>query len=152
MKLPDGSQAVRELVLHPGAVAILARDQEGRFVLVRQFRAAADGFLWEIPAGKLEPEESPLQCAQRELLEETGFVAEAWEEVQAFYTTPGFSDERMTLFAATTLRSAATRNEEEIAEQIAVSPARFREMIEQGLIVDGKTLLAFYARVNDRLP
>ena len=152
LTLPDGRHAVRELVLHPGAVAIAAFDESGNILLVRQFRAAADDFLWEIPAGKLEPGERPLECAKRELTEETGMAAETWTEAFTFFTTPGFTDERITLFSAHTLREVAARNVDEIQQTAMVSPQALQRMILDGRIIDGKTLLAFFALVRDRLP
>ena len=152
LTLPDGHQAVRELVLHPGAVAIAAFDSEDRILLVRQYRAAAGDFLWEIPAGKLEPHETPLACAKRELKEETGMAADEWSKALAFFTTPGFTDERITLFSARHLVEVAARNLQEIPEMTMVSAQAFHRMIADGDIIDAKTLLAFYALVRDRLP
>jgi ADP-ribose diphosphatase len=90
----------REIVEHPGAVAIVAVDSEGHVTLVRQRREAARKQLLELPAGTLQEGESPLECAQRELKEETGLRGGSWREVAAFYTTPGFCRERMHLFFA----------------------------------------------------
>jgi ADP-ribose pyrophosphatase len=90
----------REIVEHPGSVAILPVDREGRVVLVRQLREAARGELLELPAGGLEPGEEPAATARRELREETGLHGGRWRELAAFYTTPGFCRERMHLFLA----------------------------------------------------
>jgi ADP-ribose pyrophosphatase len=90
----------REIVEHPGAVAIVAVDREGRLALVRQLREAVRGELLELPAGTLEPDEDPLAAACRELAEETGLTGGTWTQAAAFYTTPGFCRERMTLFFA----------------------------------------------------
>jgi ADP-ribose pyrophosphatase len=90
----------REIVEHPGAVAIVAVDSEGMVALVRQPREAARKELLELPAGTLEDGEEPLECARRELEEETGLTGGTWRELAAFYTTPGFCRERMHLFAA----------------------------------------------------
>ena len=102
VELESGRQATREVVEHPGAVAILAWDGE-RLAAVRQWRQAAAAELLEIPAGTREPGESPLVTAQRELAEECGLSAARWEEGPAFYTAPGFSTELLTLFLATNL-------------------------------------------------
>lgn len=133
-------------------MAIAAFDAQGHILLVRQYRAAAGDFLWEIPAGKLEPGERPLDCAKRELAEETGLAAETWAEAFTFYTTPGFTDERITLFSAHTLQAVGARNADEIQETTMVSPQAFHRMIRDGRIIDAKTLLAFFALVRDRLP
>ena len=90
----------REIVEHPGAVAIVAVDGDGKVALVRQRREAARKLLLELPAGTLEDGESPLESAKRELEEETGLTGGTWRELAAFYTTPGFCRERMHLFAA----------------------------------------------------
>jgi ADP-ribose pyrophosphatase len=106
----------REIVEHPGAVAIVAVDREGMVTLVRQRREAARKRLLELPAGTLEDGEQPLESAQRELQEETGLTGGTWREVAAFFTTPGFCRERMHLFFAEGLDSgeAQTENDEEL--------------------------------------
>ncbi|MDQ4129589.1 MAG: NUDIX hydrolase [Actinomycetota bacterium] len=103
-RFDDGSEATREVVSHPGAVAIVAHDGE-RLYLVRQPReAVGEESLLEVPAGKLDEGESPLESARRELAEELGKEADAWTRLTSFYSTPGFTDERMHLFLATDLR------------------------------------------------
>jgi len=104
----DGETAEREIAEHPGAVGIVAHDGE-RIYLVRQPReAVAEAALLEVPAGKLDVEgESPLECAQRELVEEIGMRASAWTEIKRFYTSPGFAEEEVTLFVATGLDEVA---------------------------------------------
>lgn len=139
---PDESRIEREVVAHPGAIAILAGASSDEILLVRQDRHAAGQHLWEIPAGTLEPGESPLDCARRELREETGFEAEVWRERFSFYTTPGFSNERITLFLADRLHRIGAPDPREIAECSIFSLWRLREMVEEGLILDAKTLLA----------
>lgn len=150
IELSDGSVSPREVVLHPGSAAILPVLPDGRILLVRQFRPAVDDSLWEIPAGKLEPAESPLEGARRELREETGYSAGQWEEVVAFYTTPGFCNERMTLFIARDLLRVGKANAREIAEHAEVTPETFLAMIHGRQIVDGKSILALYALLHDR--
>src|SRR4051812_29864404 len=117
----DGSEAEREVVAHPGAVAVLAHDGESIY-LVRQPREAADeGSLLELPAGKLDVEgESPLGCAQRELAEEVGKAAADWRELKRFYTSPGFAQEEVTVFVATGLRDETRGADEE--ERIEIVP------------------------------
>ena len=143
VELPDGSEASRELVLHPGAVAILPILDDGRIILVRQYRHAIGGELLEVPAGKLDVEgESPQECAARELREETGYVASDWEEICTFYTSPGFTNERIVLFRATGLRRVGSPAPGEIAGIELVAPGDIPKMIATGELVDGKTLIA----------
>ena len=102
--LPNGKQALREVVRHKGAAAIVAVDAEGRVTLVRQYRVAVGRFTWEIPAGKLDTEqEDPFHAAQRELEEETGLQAENWQFLTCIDTTPGFCTERISIYLATGL-------------------------------------------------
>jgi len=139
-----GKEAFREVVEHPGAVAVLALDRDEKVVLVRQHRQPAGEVLLEIPAGKLEPEEEPLACARRELLEETGLETDKWQELFSFYPSPGFSDEIIYLFLAEEAKEASSAPadpEENLSmEKIALNEAR--EMIRQGAIKDGKTIIA----------
>jgi ADP-ribose pyrophosphatase len=93
IKLPNGLMGKREIVEHPGAVAILTTTKDGKIVLIKQFRKACEEILWEIPAGKLEKGEAPLDCAKRELKEETGYTARNWALLGKFYTSPGFCNE-----------------------------------------------------------
>jgi ADP-ribose pyrophosphatase len=143
--LPTGRRATREIVEHPGAVAIVALRGEGeeeQIVLVRQFRKAVEESLLEIPAGTLEPNEEPLACAQRELLEETGFVAQRWEHLQTFYTAPGFCTEKMRLYLARDLRPAPHRPAPD--EQIELgfySRSHVKELLQAQQIRDAKTLV-----------
>lgn len=150
---PDGSSGPLEMVRHPGASAVVpflddSGEPDPRILLLRQFRHAADGYIWEIPAGRLDPGESPETCARRELSEETGMQASRIERLTTFYTTPGFTDERIHLFLAGGLEEGEHRREHD--EFMEVHPIRWSaalEMIEQGDIVDGKTLLALlYAK------
>lgn len=104
VRLEGGVEATREVVEHPGAVAVVAVDQQRQVVLVRQYRHPVGQPLDELPAGKLEPGEDPLLAAQRELEEETGLLAGSWREIGDFFTAPGFADERMRLYLALDLR------------------------------------------------
>ncbi len=141
--LPDGREADRELVLHPGAVAILPILPDGKILLVRQYRHAVGGSLWEIPAGKLDVAgESPRGCAARELREETGYAASDWEEIFSFYTSPGFTDERIILFFASGLARASDPLPGEIDDQAEFAVEEAMEMISRGEIKDAKTILA----------
>lgn len=142
IELPDGSIARRELLLHPGAVAILPLLPDGRVLLVKQYRHAVSEELWEIPAGKIEQSEEPLACAERELLEETGYRAAHWEEAMTFYTSPGFTDERITLFLARDLTKIAEPRPEEIAALRSFEQDELERRIKNGTLRDGKTILA----------
>ena len=117
----DGEVVEREVVAHPGAVAIIAYD-EIHIHLVRQPReAAGQDAMLELPAGKLDvPGESPLECAQRELAEEVGLAADEWSELKSFYTSPGFADEQVTIFIATRLRRV--EHEPDAEERIELAP------------------------------
>ena len=144
--LKGGQRATREIVDHPGAVAIVALQGEGdeqRVALVRQFRKAAEQFLLEIPAGTLEPGEEPLACAQRELLEETGLRARRWVHLQTFYTAPGFCTEKMWLYLAQDVQpvqESHTEDDEHIEVCFYTRP-QVREMVRSGQFHDAKTLV-----------
>ena len=103
VELPSGRETKREIVEHSGATAIVAVDSEGDVLLVRQYRKPVEKALLEIPAGGIEAGEDPLDCARRELAEETGFAAGRWDKLGIFYTTPGFCTEEMHVFLATGL-------------------------------------------------
>ena len=136
----DGEEVTREIVRHRGAVGIVAHDGE-RVWLVRQPRETVDADLLEIPAGRLDVEgESPLEAAQRELAEEVGRGAERWERIVTFYTSAGFTDERVHLFGATGLHEASAESDEN--ERIEIVPwplARLDDAIAE--CRDGKTLI-----------
>jgi ADP-ribose pyrophosphatase len=132
----------RELVVHPGAVAIVPFIDSKRILLIRQFRYAAQGDLWEIPAGTLEKKELPLTCAKRELEEETGFKAKRWKYLTHFFPAPGISDEIMTLFSAHELSPGTKKlDHDEWIEHHTVTLEKARRMIEKGVIRDAKTIV-----------
>lgn len=145
---PDGSSGTLEMIRHPGAAAVVPflddpRSDDPRIVLIRQFRHAADGFLWEVPAGRLDPGEAPEACARRELREETGFTAGDCRWLVTIHTTPGFTDERIHLFAGTGLR--AGEHAREADEFVEVHEIRWSEALRRarsGEITDAKTLSA----------
>jgi ADP-ribose pyrophosphatase len=147
VEFPDGSVGELEMFRHPGASAIVPflSDPAGpdpELLLIRQYRYAADGYLLEIPAGRLEAGESPETCAVRELAEETGCTADLVEFMTAFYPTPGFCDEKIHLFMATGLRQGETKHEaDEFVEPQPVALSKALAMIETGEIRDGKTAI-----------
>jgi ADP-ribose pyrophosphatase len=148
VEFPDGSVGELEMVRHPGASAVLPflsdpRGEDPQILLILQYRYAADAFIYEVPAGRLEPGETPESCAHRELLEETGCTAQRVERMTTVYTTPGFTDERIHLFLATDItRGEAQREADEFVENKVMPLSRALEMIERGEIVDGKTAIA----------
>ncbi len=142
VRRPDGAVSTREVVLHPGAVAILPIFHDEKILLVRQYRHPVGTGLWEIPAGKLEEGEDALACAKRELLEETGHEAAAWEKLLSFYTSPGFCNEQITLYLASGLSKVMQPPPGEIAAQGLFGPRQLKMMMMTGEIRDGKTLLA----------
>ena len=147
----DGHRTTREVVEHPGAVAILAWDG-GRLATVRQWRHATGEVLLEIPAGTLEPDEPPLVTAERELAEEAGLAAARWEEGPRFYTAPGFCDELMHLYLATGLSAAdADADADELLEADWLELPAALTAIDDGRIRDAKSIvgIAWLAR---RLP
>lgn len=138
----DGHRTTREIVEHPGAVAIVAWDGE-RLAMVRQWRHATGQVLLEIPAGTLEPEEPPAETARRELAEEVGLAARTWEPGPQFYTAPGFCDELMHLFLATDLSDDAggQADADEVIEPAWMTLPEALAAIENGQIRDAKTIV-----------
>ncbi|WP_124727246.1 NUDIX domain-containing protein [Staphylospora marina] len=145
--LPNGNTSTREIIKHPGAVCVMAVTEEGKLILVRQYRKAMDKVTLEIPAGKLNPGEDPAACALRELEEETGLVAEGLDPVIAFYTAPGFTDERIHFFRARGLKRGTFRpDEDEFVERVELTLEECREKIKSGEICDAKTVMAVWLR------
>lgn len=143
VRLPNGREATREIVLHPGAVAILAEPQPDVVLLVRQFRAATGEVLLEVPAGKLDSGETPEHCAARELAEETGYHSKSARKLFEFFTSPGFADERIHLFHATDLTPGSMKLDgDEFIDVQSYSRREVAGLLEQGLIRDAKTLVA----------
>lgn len=140
--LPNGKTAVREMVLHPGAVAVLAVTENEEIIFVKQYRYPVREVLFEIPAGKLEGKEDPFFSAQRELEEETGFQALQWEKLGTFYSTPGFSNEIMHLYLAQDLvQKTAHPDPDEIIEYQGIPFDQALRMVSQGEIKDAKTVI-----------
>ena len=146
VKIRDGKVAIREIVEHHGAVGIVAFTDEGKIILVKQFRKAANKELVEIPAGTLERGEEPIQCASRELEEETGYIASEIKPVLSFYLAPGYSTEIMHIFRANDLRKTRQRLEEdEAVELIEVELDEAISMVRRNEIEDAKTISSLLA-------
>ena len=139
--LPNGAEIKREVVRHPGATAIVPLISPTEVILIKQFRYCAEKELWEIPAGTLEPDETPLECAKRELIEETGYRAGRMTPLAPFYTSPGILTERMHAFVANELTPVGQRlegDERIVVETVTVQDARRRLL--DGDFCDGKTI------------
>jgi ADP-ribose pyrophosphatase len=142
VELPGGARVELEVVRHPGAAAVVPFVSADHVVLIHQFRHAAGGTIWEVPAGKLDGE-APQVCAARELEEEAGLRAGRLERLGAIWTTPGFTDERIHLFAAYELERVPQRlQEDEVLEVVEMPLARAVEMIWSGELSDAKSALA----------
>jgi len=147
VRFPDGSEGPLEMIRHSGASAVVpllaSGDGEPEVLLIRQYRYAADGYLYEIPAGRLDAGESPEACAHRELREETGYRAARMTRLFTMFTTPGFTDERIHLFVAEELTAGAwAREADEFLELVPLPLSAALAMVERGDIQDAKTALA----------
>ena len=150
VRLPDSKESTREIVEHAGAVAIIALDEEGNIIMVRQYRKAVEQVLLEIPAGTLEAEEDPLVCAQRELREETGYTADHWQKILSYYSAPGFCNEQLHIYLAKGLHEGqGETDEDEFVETVRLPLLDAYQMIFSGEIVDGKSIISLqYAFQN----
>ena len=156
VRFPDGSTGSLEMIRHPGASAIVPLMGDGesdpQVLLIRQYRYAANGFLYEIPAGRLDEGETPMECAHRELSEETGYRAQRVEHLFTMFTTPGFTDEKIHLFLATGLTAGeAHRDVDEFMELVPTRLSKALSMVEQGEIQDAKTALALLYAASFRI-
>jgi ADP-ribose pyrophosphatase len=139
-----GFQIKRSIVRHAGSAVMMAVDEKKRILLVRQYRLPAEKYLWELPAGRLDPGEKPLQAAKRELIEETGYRAKTWKKLASFFVSPGFVQERMTIYLATDLTAGtATPMEDERIETRWFTSKELAELIRGGKIEDAKTMIGF---------
>lgn len=141
VELPNKKTGKREIVKHPGAVAVLAVTNEGKMLMVEQFRKPLEKTIIEIPAGKLEKGEDPLECAKRELMEETGYSCESMESIGSFYTSPGFADELIHLYFTDTLvkQGAQLTDEDEFLNVLEISVDEAKAMVKDEKIHDAKT-------------
>lgn len=157
VRAPDGSEMLLEMVRHRGASAIvpLLSDPDAEdpsILLIRQYRYATNGTIWEIPAGVLDPGEEPIDCARRELLEEVGAEAKNIEHLTTIYTTPGFTDEQIHIFLATGLTIGDTAHElDEFIEVEARPISKILEMIRDGELIDSKSIAALLYVAGFRL-
>ncbi|MED1204949.1 NUDIX hydrolase [Heyndrickxia acidicola] len=155
VQLPNGKYSKREMIKHPGAVAILAITDDKKIVLVEQYRKPANQALIEIPAGKLEPGEKPELTAVRELEEETGYRCEKLEFITSFYTAPGFADEILHIYKATGLKKLEepkTADEDEFVELMEVTLEKAVQLVTENKICDAKTTFAIqYAQLQEVL-
>lgn len=143
VELPDGSKSVREIVKHPGAVAIVPFTKDGKMVVVRQFRKPLEKEIYEIPAGKLEQGEDPETCALRELEEETGYTPRKINFITSFYTSPGFANELLYLYEAEDLEEGkAHPDADEFVEMSEISLDEGLELMKNEQIHDAKTAFA----------
>ena len=144
VRLPNGETALREVACHPGAAGIVALDDDGNVILVRQHRIAVGRLTLEIPAGKLDGvDEDPFVCAQRELSEETGLTADHWRKLTVLETTPGFCNERIHLYLATGLHAGKTHpDEDEFVCTLRIPLSDAVQKVMDGTFRDGKTALA----------
>jgi ADP-ribose pyrophosphatase len=151
---PGGIRARRDIVHHPGSVVILALDETGtgpRLLLERQYRHAAESYLWELPAGRIDPGESELAAAKRELREETGYSASSWRRILKYYASPGFMDETMAIYLAAGLKAGSAQPEEdEFIRRRLVPVADAALMVQKGTIRDGKTIAAILWLENQK--
>ncbi len=142
-----GFEIKRSVVRHIGSAVVMAEDAKKRVLLVRQYRLPAERYLWELPAGRLDPGETPLQAAKRELAEETGVKAREWKKLASFWVSPGYVQERMTIFRARNLTEGkATPMDDEQIETGWFKRKEITGMIANGKIQDAKTMVGFLMR------
>jgi ADP-ribose diphosphatase len=151
VQLPNGHTIDLEIIRHPGASAVVPLKEDGTVVLIRQFRHAANGFIYEIPAGKLHPQEDPLDCAARELEEEIGYKAGHFRLLSSIFTAPGFADEVIHIYVATGLVSGTQNlDQDEVLDVVEMPLEQAISKIRDGTIRDGKTIVGLQAVYIDR--
>lgn len=145
VRLPNGSVADLEIIHHPGGAAVVALDDRHRICLLRQFRHAADGWIWELPAGKIDNREPPLQTAQRELEEEAGMKAAQWQSLGDYVSSPGVFTEVVHLYLATGLQALQVRPEEHEVFEVHWKPfVEVLGMARSGELRDGKSVVGMF--------
>ena len=145
VRLENGVTVDLDIIRHPGAAAMVPFKDDRTLLLIRQYRHATDGFIWEIPAGTLDPDETPLECAKRELVEEIGYSAAKWHKLGEITPVPGYSDERIHIFCAGNLSPAGQHLDRD--EIISVHQVPFDEAVKmaaRGEIVDAKTISGLF--------
>ena len=147
--LDNGVTADMEFVAHPGATAIIAMLNESRVLLLKQYRHSLRKYIWEIPAGTLDPQESVISCAKRELIEETGYSADQWQKLAEITPVPGYSNERIHIYLATELQPAEQNlDKDEIIKVHEVEYSEAIEMINTGKIQDAKSIAGLFLAFN----
>lgn len=142
VRLPNGETVDLETIRHPGAAAVVPLKEDGTVVLIRQFRHAAGGFIYEIPAGRLQPGEDPLCCAARELEEEVGYRASSFTLLCSIFTAPGFADEVIHIYqAAGLIKGRQQLDRDEVLDVVEMSLAEAVKNIREGVIRDAKTIV-----------
>lgn len=142
---PSGFEIHRSIVRHPGSAVMMAVDERDRVLLVKQFRLPAGRDLWELPAGRIDSGETPLQAAKRELREETGYSAKKWTKLVTFWASPGYVDEKMNIFLASDLTEGAQEPmEDERIEIRWFTKKELQESVRAGKILDAKTLIGYF--------
>lgn len=141
---PGGIEIFRAVVRHGGSAVMMPVDEKGRVLLVRQYRLPAEKSIWELPAGRVDPGETVLKAAKRELVEETGYKARKWTRLSTFFASPGYVAEKMTIFLAEDLTAGeATPMDDENIECRWFTSTELDEMIAGGRIIDAKTMIGF---------
>lgn len=150
---PSGFQIKRSIVRHPGSAVMMGVDESDRVLLVKQFRLPAEQELWELPAGRLDPGESALEAAKRELREETGYGAKKWTELASFWASPGYVQEKMTIFLAQELTEGQQQPmDDERIEIRWFQKHQLAKMIRTGEVQDGKTIVGYFMWIDQRSP
>jgi ADP-ribose pyrophosphatase len=143
--LTNGVTVDLDMIRHPGASAVVPFSDKNTVILIKQYRHTVGGFIWEIPAGTLDPDETPLECAKRELIEETGFSASIWQKIGEITPVPGYSDERIHMFLAANLMPAEQNlDKDEMLNIHEVQLGHVIEMIYNSKIQDGKTIAGIF--------